>query len=134
MIDNFESNETNNQEDQINDQQMQSNEPSTNEVEPKKRGRKKRTHEDMVSEALARPNVKAEYDALEEEFNKVEENITEKKLVRATIKRDCSFQMGMPSRADIYVTINLRVGDVVTDPSILSALLNTDAKFDPVYE
>jgi hypothetical protein len=73
--------------------------------------------------------------ALQEDATQIEPSEPEEKtLVKAIMKKDYSFQISMPSRADIYVTINLKQGQAVTDAHILSALAQTDTSFDPIYE
>lgn len=60
--------------------------------------------------------------------------IKEPKVVSALMKKDYSFQRSMPSRQDIYVTINLKKNQVITDHETLQALLKTDAQVNYTYE
>jgi len=72
------------------------------------------------------------------QLSKTEEKKAPKKkaktLKSALIKKDFAFQIGMGGRSDIYVTINLKKDQIVTDLPTLQALSETDANVEYFYE
>lgn len=91
------------------------------EAQPAKKERKKRDAKKADIEKVIEPEIAEQPEEIEEPAL----NYTALRMLR-----DFSFQMGMPARPYIFVTINLKEGQVVTDQSFFPYITEHDNFYD----